>query len=142
MFAYPFFALTRQQLKTANNKLNIYTQFLKLYDFFFHWPVGLVELLILYASVQFYTPQALDYRLISKTAPEVVCLTFQTSRHEKDGTWSELTWFKTSIFGYYASFYLVNNKWMSNYVCKNCSYWFISAVIHVYYSEHCCCILL
>ena len=25
LFAYPFFALTRQQLKTENNKLNIYT---------------------------------------------------------------------------------------------------------------------
>jgi hypothetical protein len=35
---------------------------------FFHRPVGLVELLILYARVQFYTPQASDYRLISKTA--------------------------------------------------------------------------
>jgi len=29
--------------------------------------------------------------------PKVVCLTFQTSRHEKDGTWSELTWFETSV---------------------------------------------
>ena len=28
MFAYPFFALTRQQLKTENNKQNIYTQYL------------------------------------------------------------------------------------------------------------------
>ena len=27
LFAYPFFALTRQQLKTENNKLNIYTQY-------------------------------------------------------------------------------------------------------------------
>ena len=35
---------------------------------FFHGPVGLVELLILYARVQFYTPRASDYRLISKTA--------------------------------------------------------------------------
>ena len=35
---------------------------------FFHRPVGLVELLILYARVQFYTPRASDYRLISKTA--------------------------------------------------------------------------
>ena len=34
---------------------------------FFHRPVGLVELLILYAGVQFYTPRASDYRLISKT---------------------------------------------------------------------------
>ena len=34
---------------------------------FFHRPVGLVELLISYARVQFYTPRALDYRLISKT---------------------------------------------------------------------------
>jgi hypothetical protein len=33
----------------------------------FHRPVGLVELLILYARVQFYTPRASDYRLISKT---------------------------------------------------------------------------
>jgi hypothetical protein len=33
---------------------------------FFHRPVGLVELLILYARVQFYTPRASDYRLISK----------------------------------------------------------------------------
>ena len=37
---------------------------------FFHRPVGLVELLILYARVQFYTPQASDYRLISKTATD------------------------------------------------------------------------
>ena len=36
---------------------------------FFHRPVGLVELLILYARVQFYTPRASDYRLISKTVP-------------------------------------------------------------------------
>ena len=34
---------------------------------FSHMPVGLVELLILYARVQFYTPRASDYRLISKT---------------------------------------------------------------------------
>jgi hypothetical protein len=34
---------------------------------FVHRPVGLVELLILYARVQFYTPRASDYRLISKT---------------------------------------------------------------------------
>jgi hypothetical protein len=34
-------------------------------------PVGLVELLILYARVQFYTPRALDYRLISKTAYDI-----------------------------------------------------------------------
>ena len=34
---------------------------------FFHRPVGLVELLILYARVQFYMPQASDYHLISKT---------------------------------------------------------------------------
>ena len=73
MFAYPFFALTRQQLKTENNKLNIYTQYLMKSTFetiwlFFHRPVRLVELLILYARVQFYTPRASDYRLISKTA--------------------------------------------------------------------------
>ena len=35
---------------------------------FFHRPVGLEELLILYARVQFSTPQVSDYRLISKTA--------------------------------------------------------------------------
>ena len=29
--------------------------------------------------------------------PEVVCQAFQTSRHEKDGTWSELTWFETTV---------------------------------------------
>jgi hypothetical protein len=29
--------------------------------------------------------------------PEVVYLTFQTSRHEKDWAWSELTWFETSV---------------------------------------------
>ena len=34
---------------------------------FFHTPVGLVELLILYACVQFYMPRASDYHLISKT---------------------------------------------------------------------------
>ena len=35
---------------------------------FFHTPIRLVELLILYACVQFYTHQASDYRLISQTA--------------------------------------------------------------------------
>ena len=34
---------------------------------FFSQAVGLVELLILYARVQFYRPRASDYRLISKT---------------------------------------------------------------------------
>ena len=55
MFAYLLFALTRQQLKTENNKLNIYTQYLTKSTFetiwlFFHRRVGLVELLILYAT--------------------------------------------------------------------------------------------
>jgi hypothetical protein len=55
LFAYPFFALTRQQLKTENNKLNIYTQYLMKSTFetiwlFFHRPVGLVELFILYTT--------------------------------------------------------------------------------------------
>jgi hypothetical protein len=35
---------------------------------FFHKPVGLVELLILYARVQFYMPRASDYHLNLKTA--------------------------------------------------------------------------
>ena len=39
---------------------------------FFHRPVGLVELLILYARVQFYTLQASDYRLISKTGSGLI----------------------------------------------------------------------
>jgi hypothetical protein len=51
--------------------LNIYTQYLMKSTFetiwlIFHRPVGLVELLILYARVQFYMPQASDYCLISK----------------------------------------------------------------------------
>ena len=29
--------------------------------------------------------------------PEVVCPTYQMSRHEKGETWSELTWFETSV---------------------------------------------
>ena len=67
-----FFALTWQQLKTENNKLNIYTQYLMKSTFetlwlFFHRLVGLVELLILYACVQFYTHRASDFRLSSKT---------------------------------------------------------------------------
>jgi hypothetical protein len=50
LFAYPFSALTRQQLKTENNKLDIYTQYLMKSTFetiwlFFHRPVGLVELI-------------------------------------------------------------------------------------------------
>ena len=84
MFAYPCFALTRQQLKTENNKLNIYIQYLMKSTFetiwlFFHRPVGFVELLILYACVQIYTS---DYRLISKTVkteqiwtPTAICAT-------------------------------------------------------------------
>ena len=36
----------------------------------FHRPVGLVELLILYARVQFYMHRASDYHLISKTGLE------------------------------------------------------------------------
>jgi hypothetical protein len=72
VFQHPFFPLTRQQLKTENNKLNIYTQYLMKSTFetiwlFFHRPVGLVELLILYARAQFYTPRTSDYRLNSKT---------------------------------------------------------------------------
>jgi hypothetical protein len=39
---------------------------------FVHRSVGLVELLILYARVQFYTPRASDYRLISKTVSDNV----------------------------------------------------------------------
>ena len=68
LFAYPLFAFTRQHLKTENNKLNIYwyTQYLMKSTFetiwlFFYRPV------ILYACVQFYTHQASDYRLSSKT---------------------------------------------------------------------------
>jgi hypothetical protein len=56
LFAYPFFALTRQQLKTENNKLNIYTQYLMkstfettVYDFFFTGPSDLW-------NYSFYTP--------------------------------------------------------------------------------------
>ena len=43
---------------------------------FFHRPVGLVELLIVYARVQFYTPRASDYRLISKTASRAVIIAY------------------------------------------------------------------
>jgi hypothetical protein len=50
----------------------IYTQYRMKSTFetmtFFHTPIRLVELLILYACVQFYTHQASDYRLISQTA--------------------------------------------------------------------------
>jgi hypothetical protein len=66
-------------LETENNKLNIYKQYHMKSTFetiwlFFHRPVGLVELLILYARVQFYTPQASDYRLNSKTVPLTVTM--------------------------------------------------------------------
>ena len=49
---------------------------------FFHRPVGLVELLILYARVQFYTPRASDYRLISKTAFQVKQCLINQSRNQ------------------------------------------------------------
>ena len=86
MFAYTFFALTRQQLKTENNNLNIYTQYLMKSTFetiwlFFHRPVGLVELLILYVCVQFYTPRASDYRLISKTVIGILMFVRPSVRH-------------------------------------------------------------
>jgi hypothetical protein len=31
--------------------------------------------------------------------PEIACRFVQTSRQEKDGTWSELTWFETTVLG-------------------------------------------
>jgi len=46
-------------------------QVLKLFDFF-HRPVGLLKLLILYACVKYYMPRATDYRLISQTCNAVV----------------------------------------------------------------------
>ena len=49
---------------------------------FFHKPVGLVELLILYARVQFYTPPASDYRLISKTTGYQSTPTFSAKRRK------------------------------------------------------------
>ena len=113
MFAYPFFALTRQQLKTENNKLNIYTQYLMKSTFetirlFFHRPVGFVELLILYACVQFYTPRASDYRLISKT---VWVSNFKTFCQSSSRYW-------TSVI------YIVKQNC---YIYLSCTY-FISAV--------------
>jgi len=55
--------------------------------------------------------------------PEVVCLTFQTSRHEKDGTWSNLTWFETTVLNYYL---VVNSfEWILKYCRK--SEWVIVA---------------
>jgi hypothetical protein len=38
-----------------------------------------------------------DVVTVIAQTPEVVCLTFQTSWHEKDGMWSELTWFETTV---------------------------------------------
>jgi hypothetical protein len=78
------FSLVKSEMNTENNKLNIYIQYLMNSTFeticlFFHRPVGLVELLILYAQVQIYTS---DYRLISKTVkteqiwtPTAICAT-------------------------------------------------------------------
>jgi hypothetical protein len=37
-----------------------------------------------------------DVTVIALT-PEVVCREIQTLRHEKDGTWSELTWCETTV---------------------------------------------
>ena len=41
---------------------------------------------------------------------EVVCQGVQTSRHEKDGTWSELTWFETT---YWSSSFRGEDLWKS-----------------------------
>ena len=46
--------------------------------------------------------------------PEDVCRAFQTSRHEKDGTWSELTLFETTVLDIYRSLRVWSNndaKW-------------------------------
>ena len=53
---------------------------------FFHRPVGLVELLILYACVQFYTPRASDYRLISKIGSYVQLSTAVEPSWSEGGT--------------------------------------------------------
>jgi hypothetical protein len=43
--------------------------------------------------------------------PEVVCRAFQTSGNEKDGTWSELTWFETTVFIIlFSSFWTVDRE--------------------------------
>jgi len=36
--------------------------------------------------------------------PEVACRFVQTSRQEKDGTWSELTWFETIVLYCYCDY--------------------------------------
>jgi hypothetical protein len=55
----------------------------------------------LHITITFYQPHLrlwyADVVTVIAQAPEVVCLTFHTSRHEKDGTWSELTWFETTV---------------------------------------------
>ena len=38
-----------------------------------------------------------DVVTVLAQTPEVVCRTVQTSRHDKDGTWSQLTWFETTV---------------------------------------------
>ena len=43
--------------------------------------------------------------------PEVVCRALQTSRHEKDGTWLELTWFETTILCGHTSVFHMWIKW-------------------------------
>ena len=108
MFAYPLFALTRQQLKRENNKLNIYTQYLMNSTFetiwlFFHRPVGLLELLILYTCVQFYMPRASDYRLISETADNSLILEYSRQWGSQNNVLYKKTYFR------YSSLHLVGH---------------------------------
>ena len=55
---------------------------------FVHRPIGLVELLIVYARVQFYTPRASDYRLISKTDPSWVGGRLSLEMYGELGRWT------------------------------------------------------
>ena len=64
--------------------------------------VCILQLLIIYRIYDYD-----DVVTVIAQVPEVVCLTFQTSRYEKDGTWSELTWFDPNhIENYFPNFYL------------------------------------
>ena len=46
--------------------------------------------------------------------PEGACLTFQTSRHEKDGAWSELTWFEKTVLLKQNWYYTMTNRKRKN----------------------------
>ena len=102
MFAYPFFALTCQKLKTENNKLNIYTQYLYEINFwnyktFFSQarrPCGTTHFIrpctILHASGFGLPPKFKDWRYMLLYPQEIISFLSRLFNWCKKRTWNVL----------------------------------------------------